>query len=195
MAKDNLEKIVNGLRGISWEEYNLEEDLTIDKYNLDIEAEKMPLLVAKWSLLLARASKEKDKEKENLGLVDAQLFERAGTEKEGKTTDPAIKSWVKMHPEHVRAVRKHIEAESHYNHLWSAIKALDTKRESIAEESRLWAKNYFSRPNIPKEAIDKSEKELRERSKDNIDKAMRERRESPSNQENQILPKPKRRSI
>ena len=149
-----------------WDEYNLSEDATFDKYNLDFEAENQATLMCKWLELLAQAQAELSKAKEQLQNKEAKLLLKVkaeGTKDIPKPTDSVAKAWVHTQPEYRKVQRRKRKAENDVAYLQNARSVLEHKKVMIKTEADLWITGYFARPNIHgeiKEQLDESRKKV-----------------------------------
>lgn len=158
-ANDRLYEI---LREITVSNPNLADELTVDKYNLDVEAEKQSRLMLEWSVALAVASKERDKLKEQSAAKKAELIGRGHAgENTGKNTDAGLKAWVESHPEYTILSNQLVEAEEHVNLLFAAKNAIDHKKSMIETIAKLWLGGYYARPHVKQEAVVAAEKSQR----------------------------------
>jgi hypothetical protein len=94
---------------------NFEDDLAIDKDALEECLVEQPGLYAKWSKAHSEAVKERDRAKEKLNIVKADLdmkvrksWDILGFDK--KPTDMAITTWITAHEDYRRANFGLIEA-------------------------------------------------------------------------------------
>lgn len=143
-----------------WEEYNLHQDSSLDKYALDMEAEEQSHVLQKWLDLLVQAQAELSKAKELVLDVEAKLFIDAKTNGIAgleKPTEGTVKAWVRIQPEYKKALRRRRKAENNVSYLQNARSVLEHRKSMIKIESDLWITGYFARPNISgkvKEAIE-----------------------------------------
>jgi len=148
-----------------WDDYDLGEDASFDKYALDIEAEDQPMLMEKWLGLLTQAQGELSKAKEVLQNEEAKLFLK--TKKDGipdipKPTEAAVKAYVVIQPEYRKAQRRKRKAENNVAYLQNARSVLEHRKTMIKVEADLWITGYFARPHVSddvKEQLDESRKQ------------------------------------
>lgn len=171
------DKIINKLKGISWEDYELKDDVTIDKFNLDVDAEKQPMLYIKWSNALSFAQLERDKAKEAVKICKANLTLRGHDgECSGKKTDAGIKAWVEVHPEYIKALNLSLTTENNVSYLSSAKEALNHKKSMIEITAKLWLGGYFARPPVPKHAVQIAEQAQAAEALKSTDEALKRRK-------------------
>jgi len=163
---------MKGIKLKEWEEYDLYEDATLDKYNLEEEAERHPHIVQKWLELLSQAQAKLAKSKEVLANVEAKLFLTAktiGVQSLGsKPTESTVKAWVHTQPEFRKAQRRKRKAENDVQYLQNARSVLEHKKLCLKVETDLWICGFFSRP----KSINKAE---HQDAKDSLKKAMQKR--------------------
>lgn len=133
------------------DETTFEEDIVIDKYNLDIECERQPALFEKWSRKWAIANGRMEQLKAQRDLVEARLDSDIRSMPEnygitGRLTEQAIKVAIKQHREYIEANDKLADAVLLTNILNGAKWAMDHKKEMIIALDRLHSAQYFSRP-------------------------------------------------
>jgi hypothetical protein len=128
---------------------NYEDDIKIDRENLDGEFLKQPQLVFQYCKLEADAIQERDKLKEELKITEAALFEKIQNSGE-KITVSATQAKVDMSDERVKVVAKLIGAEHNLNILQGVIKAFDHRKSALENLVQLWMRDYFSTPKNPK---------------------------------------------
>lgn len=136
----------------------LKDDAFIDQYALDFELVQQPTLVEKYSDYYADACFEKDKAKERLKEVEAEIdldVRRNWKDKykfDVKPTEPAIKSQIILTKEYKKASRTLMEATRTVNRMKGASTAMEHKKASLGKLTELHGRNYFAEPRIDKEA-------------------------------------------
>lgn len=138
-----------------WDDYDLHADATIDKYDLDVNAEGHAHVVEKWLELLTQAQAELKKAKEVLENKESHLFLKAKTgevDKLGsKPTDSLAKAWLKTQPEYRKLQRRKRKAENSVSYLQNAKTVLEHRKAMIKEEVAMWITGYFAKPHINEE--------------------------------------------
>jgi hypothetical protein len=161
-----------------YEDYNLAEDAQLDKYQLDIEAERQPALYNKWSELLvqAQALVSKLKEKENNKEAELTLYaKKNGIPGVDKLTDKVVASWVSVHKEYSVISSERRKAENNVMYLQNALKVLEHKRSMIKVETDLWITGYYAKPFVPSETKAKLEENRRQVHAQQLQKSLKKR--------------------
>ncbi len=143
MATD-ISDVTEQLRGMSWDDYDLQMDLSIDKHALDMEAIKQPMLMAKWSNALAQAQRERDVAQQRFKIKESELTKRGFDGESPKKTGDGVKAWVRSHEEYDAAYSAYNEAEANVSYLWGARQSMDAKKAMIEMTAKLWASGYYS---------------------------------------------------
>lgn len=159
-----------------WDDYDLYTDATLDKYALDVEAERQALVMQKWLELLTQAQAELSKTKEKLAYIEAKLFLQVKTEgvsKLGsKPTEATVKAWVRTQPEYRKLLRAKRKAENNVQYLQNARTVLEHKKACLKIESDLWICGFFARPNV----VPQVDEEAKQQCKDKIQESLSKRR-------------------
>jgi len=137
------------------EEY--ERDLKIDKDNLDVDWTNQPALYMKWAERHAQALYERDKKKDQLELVRAELDSALRTNPDAfgfdkKPTESAISAWITSQDKYKKANLALIEANKDSLILAGAREAMNHKRSALENMVKLWLGSYYADPNIPSDA-------------------------------------------
>jgi hypothetical protein len=123
-------------------------DVTIDKNNLDDEWVTHPIKVAKISKLVADAERERDQKKYELEILEAELDKVARGES-SKTTEAAIKNWIKLRPEYQKKCQELIDANYSLKVLQGAATARSHCKYALENLSRLFLADYYAEPYNP----------------------------------------------
>ncbi len=163
----------------SWDEYDLGIDVSLDKYDLDFEAERQSHLVQKWLELLNEEQRKLSKAKEGLLNVEAELLldvKREGIpDLEGKPTEATVKAHVRVQDKYQKALNKKLKHEGNVNYLQNAKTALEHKKAMIKIEADLWITGYFSKPGV-NATVSKEQGQIRmEEHKGKLIKSMKKR--------------------
>lgn len=153
MQKDSaiLDKLI--LR--EWDEYNLVEDAKLDKYALDIEAERQPELMTKWLSLLHKTQQILNKKQEELEYVEAELritAKRDGIDGIQKVTDATADAWILNHPRRKEAFEAKSKAYADFQYINNARTVLEHKRDMIKVLDHLMVAGYYSKPAVSNES-------------------------------------------
>ena len=136
------------------------EDLKIDKHRLDFEWERQAQLYMKWAEAYAQAVLDRDRAKELLDVVRAELDSKIrkspadfGFDK--KPTESAITNTVVQQEEYRKAYDKLIQAQSNMNILAGAKEAMSHKKKALEGITQLMVSGFYAEPNIPAKAKDR----------------------------------------
>lgn len=141
------------------------KDLEIDKHDLDGAWLSQPSLFAKWGENHAQAIFERDRAKENLDVVRAELDaavrahpQRYGWSDDKKPTESFISNTILTQEKYKKANLALAEATKNVNILGVAREAFGAHRkEALGFITRLHLANYFSEPDIPHETKEAQE--------------------------------------
>jgi len=157
-----------------------EKDLGIDPFALDEEWLRQPGLFMRYCEATAEAGKVRDKAKEKVGVVRAELDReiRKDPAKYGleKMTETMVAGAILLQARYTEVADALIEADFKFNILQSAVRAFDHKRSALENEVKLWLGNYFSGPKEPrdipsgKRIVDMARDRMAERQRDAINK-------------------------
>lgn len=184
--KDFDEKIVFR----DWDTYDLYEDVQVDKYALDLEAERQPHLMQKWLDLLTQAQAELSRSKEVMNNIDAKLFLQAKTEGVPelgqKPTEATVKAWVHSQPDYKKAQRRKRKAENDVQYLQNARSILEHRKAMIKVESDLWICGYFAKPLVSGGLKEQLNEERKQQHATKLENSLnkRRRRQSEENGDN-----------
>ena len=131
------------------EEFTYEEDISINKHELDREWVEQANLMWKYAKAEADAEYEMDRAKERLELVKADLDKRMRlllTGGDKKPTESVIASAVLLHDECKDASSGYLQAKHTYNVFRAAVKAIAQRKDSLENLVWLFGKEYFSTP-------------------------------------------------
>lgn len=144
---------------------NYEEDMTLDRHQLDFEWNRQPTLYLKYSVLYADLASYRDEAKEKLQRVDASIdldirsnWESFGFET--KPTEAAIKSTIIQDATHIKASDEYIMAVREVNIAQGAKVALDHKKSALEKLSTLYLSGYWADPRIPEDAKNEHQKDI-----------------------------------
>jgi len=136
------------------------KELAIDLHRLEEEWAMQPQLYMKYSELAAQAQLDRDKAKERLDVVRAEIDDKIRTEplvygapvdKSGnpKLTEAWISGTIILQPEYSEQVGKINNLNYEMNILRSAVTSFDHKKKALENEVTLWSGGYWSAPNLP----------------------------------------------
>lgn len=162
-----------------WEDYNLLDDVSLDKYQLDLEAERHGEKMVKWLELLTQVQAESARTKEVLQNKEAELLLKVKSEgipgQSGKPTDTACKAWVTVQPEYKTAAREKRKADNNILYLQNAKIVLEHRKTMIKVEADLWICGYFAKPHISGEIRDSLDETAKEKHSDKLKNSMSRR--------------------
>jgi len=128
---------------------DFKENITIDKYSLDLEFEKHPMLYHEYAMDMITAEDEKDRAKDQLELLRAELDVAIRNNPKAfqmeKVTEAAINSTIVQ-------TNKFKTAQEYYNSCVSSVRILKVAVESINQKKvalenlvKLYLGEYFSK--------------------------------------------------
>ena len=133
-----------------------QEDLKIDKYSLHEQWEIQPSLYIKWAEKSAEAMYERDKAKELLDLISAEVeFEiRNNPQNYGlkeKPTESAIKSKIIIDEKYIKSNENYLLSKKNAAIISGVLVALEHKKKALEAEVSLWLGGYYSEVKVPQE--------------------------------------------
>jgi len=171
-----MENLFNKIEFRTWDEYNLSEDAKLDKFQLDVEAQRQGEYMLKWLSLLQQAQTILTHKQEVLENVKAQLIlevKRNGIEGIPKVTEAAADAWVQTNSRYVEALTAKNKANSDVLYLQNARLVLEHKRDMIKVLDHLWVAGFYARPNVSEKT---TENAYLEATKEELAKAFKRRR-------------------
>jgi hypothetical protein len=149
-------------------EFNFDSDVDINPDALDVEWTRQAGLVGKYARMEADARTRYNMAKDRLVLVEARLYPMAKETLEAagqKPTEAAAQAWVTTHRDRIVAQDQLQDAAADMGLYSAAMKALDHKRDALANLVRLLMADYFSAPvDAPHNLADSVEREFKRRS-------------------------------
>ncbi len=132
------------------------EDVFIDKTRLDFEWLNQARLFNKYSELYANAMFERDKKKERLALIKAQIDHDIRQDPEsygftGKPTEPAIASLIQQDNRFIEAQSELTEANRDMNVIIGTKIAMEHKKSALEVLAKLYLAGYWGEARIPGE--------------------------------------------
>lgn len=150
------------------EDLNYEEDLAIDPHQLDEEWLKQPSLYMQYAHQSALSQKIRDKAKERLEVVRAQLDKKIrkdpGKYEVIKVTETTVANAILEQKEYQEAKQDFDELSYDANILQSAVRAFEQRKKALEGLVTLWVGNYFSGPKEPR-ILDQGKRILQKHSK------------------------------
>jgi hypothetical protein len=129
-----------------------DSEFSLDRFNLEVEADRNPELIRKYGKLTSRYKALALDEKRKLEILEGELSEEYRRNKKDygiiKDTDSVIFKLVKGDPKYEEQFYKWIEADRKYEDAKSAVQSLTNKGFMIKIEAELWLNNYYSEPTV-----------------------------------------------
>lgn len=146
---------------------NYEDDMYIDENALDYEFLEQPVLMARYSRLLAEAQRDRDLAKESLDLVKAQISSDIRDDPNKydleKITVDAVNSCVLQEKDYQTARQKVTDTEYEVSVLFGVISAINHRKSSLENLAKLHGQNYFAGPQVPHDLTELREERKKER--------------------------------
>ena len=148
---------------------NYKEDLTIDRYQLEYEWERQAQLYVKWAEKHADAMFERDRLKEYLELLKAEIYmrivEKHAELDQKKPTEAMLNNLVLQSTDYKNANSEFLKAKRDTEYLYGAKEGMQHKKTALEHLSRLFISSYYAEPNISGE--------IKKQSFENTDTAIR----------------------
>ena len=132
------------------------EDAQIDKLALDYEWLRQSTLYHKYSTAYANAVFERDKAKERLELVRAELDSEIRKYPEDfgltKVTEPAVASAIVQDERYQEAKNEYLDTVREMNIVAGAKTAMEHKKTALEVMAKLYLSGYWGEAKIPSEA-------------------------------------------
>jgi len=128
---------------------SFEDQMRINRFELEKECERNSVLYAQFSRPLAEAKTEVERQKILLNRVKAKISAevRVSPPKEiVKVTEPALTEYVTNHKEVIDQEDIYLKALGVMNNLQSVIFAILERRADLEMEVKLWVTGYFDKP-------------------------------------------------
>lgn len=158
------------------------DDLKIDKYALDEEAATHSEKYGEWILKYSQAVLERDRQKQKVDLLRAQLSKRyrkkLATSAVKRVTDAMVEVEVTCDEELQEELDTLHQMNYAVNVLAGAKSAFDQRKKAISDLTQLFISSYFSKPVVPEQSKYKAMKRGQEDSKQKLSDEMRRRLDS-----------------
>lgn len=129
-----------------------DSEFSLDRFNLEVEAERQSRLIRKYGKLASRFKGLALDEKRRLEVLEGELTEEYRRYKKDygiiKDTDAILLRLIKGDPKYEEQFKKWIEADRKFEDAKSAVQALTNKGFMIKIEAELWLNNYYSEPTV-----------------------------------------------
>lgn len=132
-------------------EFDLEKDISINKFKLDEECLSHSAIYARYAQAQAEAKTLVSMAKDNFELVQAERYDaiKVGFEKHGvKVTIPMMEKAVLCDEEVIEAKKKVREAEDVYAKLSVSVSAFEHRKSELDNLVKLYCSGYFSTPSL-----------------------------------------------
>lgn len=159
------------------EETSFKDDLVIDKFSLDSAWENQALLFCKWAELEVEALDQRDRAKERVDLVraqlDAEIRKRAGDK---KPTEAAILSEIQQSKAYLEATDDYMNKVRTAKILGVAREGFDHRKTALVKLTDLFLAQYWSEPKESRFAKTAIEENARGAHYDHLEKKMLDRK-------------------
>lgn len=135
---------------------NYYDDLKIDTNNLEGEWVEQPSLYMYYSEAYCEAIRDRDKAKNDLDIIDAQLDKeirnKDNWEKhfDKSPSETAIRGWIIQHDRHIKQLAIYSDLSHNANLLQSAKNAFDHRRKALENSVSLLITGFHSQPKVSK---------------------------------------------
>jgi len=127
------------------------EDVTINKYKLEIECERQASMYFYWADKLADAKTSLNEADDQLKLVtaktDLDVRKNWNESKYGKQTENSIKAVLETHEDILNAKENCRNAQEEVNSLIAAVSAMDHRKAQLDNLTQLLIKGFYAAPN------------------------------------------------
>lgn len=134
---------------------DFEGDLKIDPNALDIACLRQPETFYKWAQRSIEARGKADRLKLRQEVLEAELELKCRKDPESfgleKVTEGAITSAVTVHPDLIKAKKKHLAARDDAAMLHEAAQAMEMKKRMLELLVTLHGQSYFAGPSTPRD--------------------------------------------
>lgn len=169
-------------------EYDLdfEDDISLDKFKLDVEAEKQSTIYNRWGQVWADAESDAEEAKSKLDLAYAELYsyiirswKDEGLDK--RPSDTGAESWILQQQKYKDAL-EHYHKENRISKKMKIVRtALENKKKMIEIEATLYGTGFWSKPEFNDKTNDIIKdirrEERNQRAQEKIRKSMNRRKE------------------
>jgi len=128
----------------------IDDEFTLDRFNLETEADRQAELIRKYGKLASRYKGQAADAKRRLEILEGELTEEYRRNKKEygiiKDTDAILLRLVKGDPKYEDEFKNWMVADRKYEDAKNAVVALVNKGFMIKIEAELWLNNYYSEP-------------------------------------------------
>ena len=132
------------------EERDLKEDIALDRFHLELEAERQSCAVLYWQSKFSEAQFAYDNAKNECDVLEARLeldIRAKAAEAGEKMTEALAKARVTSHPDLIAKLQEVAKLREQTTTLMGVVKALDHKKSQIETLRALWISGYYADPN------------------------------------------------
>lgn len=149
----------------STEEFNFEEDISINKHRLDREFVTHSRKHIKYAELAAQATKEAARAHEKVKVIRSEIIIEILAEG-SKPTGAVLEARYRTDTRHKKAKEEHIEAEETTQLLNEAVLAFRARKSALENLVHLKLSGYFSSPQAPEGSDVGSDESIKEAAKE-----------------------------
>lgn len=135
-----------------------EKDMQINLSRLEVELQEQADLVLKYGKEWSEKTKERDRAKENLAVVDSEIDAKTrknwGELSDGKLTEKAVQGFVLKDKRHEEATEKMLDLSEEVNILSTVKIALEHRKKALEGLVSLYIAGYWSDPKVAKRDFD-----------------------------------------
>ncbi len=132
-------------------------EFSVDRYNLELEAERQSDLMRKWTKRQARYKNLLKKAQKALDILEGELSEEYRLNKKAygiqKDTDQVIFRLIKGDPKYEKQFNELMKYQVLYDDAKSAVESIVEKGWMIKELVKLWLNNYYSTPIVKEQDV------------------------------------------
>lgn len=138
------------------DEFDYDQDLSIDLFNLEFEWAEHPRLTMKYSKESALANKRAKLADERVKTLRSQLVKEANSNpsvmgKDVKPTAPNVEAYYRDHPDYKEVKKACIEAEYYADLMTGVVFAFQARKSALENEVKLHLQEYNSELHEPRD--------------------------------------------
>lgn len=130
-----------------------DDDFSVDRFQLELEAERNAGLMRKYGKLLAHATAQTKEERRKLNFLESELGELIRLNKKhygitgsGRPSDKVIFGLVQGEPDYIKQFNRYLMAVRREEDYKSAIDTCKQRGMMIRVLTEQWLNNYYSKP-------------------------------------------------
>ena len=154
-------------------------DISIDKYVLDEEWLKQPTIFMKWVDNYAQAVLERDRIKDRLDVVRAEIDGeiRTNPPEGGKLTEAAISNIIVQSQRYRTIMDGLIKANYDVNVLSGVKESLNHKKSALENLTKLFLAGYYTSPHVPSGMQEQVDRKTSDQLKERLEKSFKNKRD------------------